>query len=197
MADITACMSSKTDNWSTPQDFFNKLDDEFHFTLDPCADNENHKCNFYYTKEQDGLKQDWGGRLYFAILRMVEKLHIEIAYWVEYAYKQMSKPNTVVVMLIPARTDTKWFHEYIYNKAEIRFIKGRLKFGNAVSSAPTRVACVPASAYLGTSSKRVHKVLISGRLCPAGLQKKRRRRYCNEQTHNKRFISDAIITIEI
>ena len=61
MADITACMSSKTDNWSTPQDFFNKLDDEFHFTLDPCADNENHKCNFYYTKEQDGLKQDWGG----------------------------------------------------------------------------------------------------------------------------------------
>ena len=61
MANIQACLSSKTDNWSTPQDFFDKLNDEFHFNLDPCANEENHKCDLFYTKEQDGLTKDWGG----------------------------------------------------------------------------------------------------------------------------------------
>lgn len=61
MADIKACFSSKTDNWATPQDFFDKLNEEFHFTLDPCADEVNHKCDQFFTREQDGLSQDWGG----------------------------------------------------------------------------------------------------------------------------------------
>lgn len=62
---IKACLSSKTDDWSTPQDFFNNLNDEFHFDLDPCADEKNHKCQRYYTREQDGLMQNWGGTYSF------------------------------------------------------------------------------------------------------------------------------------
>lgn len=132
MANIAACMSSKTDNWATPQDFFDKLNEEFHFTLDPCADSKNHKCDLFFTREQNGLNQDWGGHTVFCN----PPYGREIADWVKYAYEQSQKPDTTVVMLIPARTDTRYFHEYIYNKAEIRFIRGRLKFGDATSAAP-------------------------------------------------------------
>jgi site-specific DNA-methyltransferase (adenine-specific) len=132
MANITACMSSKTDNWATPQDFFDKLNEEFHFTLDPCADSKNHKCDLFFTKEQNGLNQDWGGHTVFCN----PPYGREISKWVKYSYEQSKKDKTTVVMLIPARTDTRYFHEYIYHKAEIRFIKGRLKFGDATQSAP-------------------------------------------------------------
>ena len=132
MANIQACLSSKTDNWATPQDFFDNLNEEFHFTLDPCANEENHKCDLFYTKEQDGLTKDWGGNVVFCNPPYGK----EIADWVRYSYEQSQKPNTTVVMLIPARTDTRYFHDYIYGKAEIRFIKGRLKFGNATTAAP-------------------------------------------------------------
>lgn len=133
MANIQACLSSKTDNWATPQDFFDKLNEEFHFTLDPCANEENHKCNLFYTKEQDGLTKDWGGG---HVVFCNPPYGKEIADWVRYSYEQSQKPNTTVVMLIPARTDTRYFHDYIYGKAEIRFIKGRLKFGDATTAAP-------------------------------------------------------------
>ncbi len=96
--------SSKTDLWATPQDFFDKLNQEFDFNLDVCALPENAKCKNYYSPEVDGLSQRWG--------------------------------DVYGVMLLPARTDTKWFHSYVYNKAEIRFVKGRLKFGNSKNSAP-------------------------------------------------------------
>ena len=132
MANIQACLSSKTDNWATPQDFFDKLNEEFHFTLDPCANYENHKCDLFYTKEQDGLTKDWGGHVVFCNPPYGK----EIADWVRYSYEQSQKPNTTVVMLIPARTDTRYFHDYIYGKAEIRFVKGRLKFGDATTGAP-------------------------------------------------------------
>lgn len=132
MANIQACLSSKTDNWATPQDFFDNLNEEFHFTLDPCANEENHKCDLFYTKEQDGLTKDWGGHVVFCNPPYGK----EIADWVRYSYEQSQKPNTTVVMLIPARTDTRYFHDYIYGKAEIRFIKGRLKFGDATTAAP-------------------------------------------------------------
>lgn len=132
MANIQACLSSKTDNWATPQDFFDNLNEEFHFTLDPCANEENHKCDLFFTKEQDGLTKDWGGHVVFCNPPYGKK----IAEWVRYSYEQSQKPNTTVVMLIPARTDTRYFHNYIYGKAEIRFIKGRLKFGDATTAAP-------------------------------------------------------------
>ena len=129
---IKACLSSKTDQWTTPQDFFDKLNDEFHFTLDPCADETNHKCDLFFTKEQNGLSKDWGGYSVFCN----PPYGREISKWVQYSYEQSKKPNTTVVMLIPARTDTRYFHDYIYGKAEIRFIRGRLKFGQATQGAP-------------------------------------------------------------
>lgn len=130
----TAVMfSSKTDEWSTPQDFFDELNKEFNFTLDPCATPENAKCEKYYTKEDDGLKQDWSGETVFCN----PPYGRAIKDWVKKCYEESKKPNTTVVMLIPARTDTSYFHDYIYHKAkEIRFIRGRLKFGNAKNSAP-------------------------------------------------------------
>lgn len=124
----TGLFSSNTDQWSTPQDFFDKLNDEFHFTLDVCADDANHKCDKYFTKEQDGLVQDWGGE----IIWCNPPYGREIGKWVE----KCSKHKGVAVMLLPARTDTRWFHDYIYKKSRIRFIKGRLKFGDSDNSAP-------------------------------------------------------------
>lgn len=117
--------SSKSDEWETPQDLFNSLNDEFHFTLDPCSTHENHKCDKYYTQKDDGLSKDWTGETVFCN----PPYGRSIGKWVEKCYKESLKGSTVV-MLIPSRTDTTWFHKYIYNKAEIRFLKGRLKFIN-------------------------------------------------------------------
>lgn len=150
MANIQACLSSKTDSWATPQDFFDNLNEEFHFTLDPCANEENHKCDLFFTKEQDGLTKDWGGHVVFCNPPYGKK----IADWVRYAYEQSQKQNTTVVMLIPARTDTRYFHDYIYGKAEIRFIKGRLKFGDATTAAP-----FPSMVVIYRKSSRMDELL--------------------------------------
>lgn len=123
--------SSATDEWSTPQDVFNILDREFGFTLDPCATADNAKCRLYFTQNEDGLKQDWGGHRVF-----VNPPYSDIKEWVKKAYYSSLKAGTVVVMLIPARTDTTWFHEYVTKAAEVRFIRGRLKFGGSDNSAP-------------------------------------------------------------
>lgn len=124
--------SSETDLWSTPQDLFDALNKEFQFTLDPCATTENHKCEKYFTKEQDGLSHDWGKETVFCN----PPYGRTIGEWVKFAYENNLFWNNTIVMLLPARTDTKWFHEYIYGKAEIRFLRGRLKFGDAKNSAP-------------------------------------------------------------
>ncbi len=127
----TAVMfSSNTDMWATPQDFFDVINKEFNFTVDVCATAENTKCSLFFTPEQDGLKQKWEGICY-----MNPPYGRSIGKWIQKAYNS-SKEGAVVVGLLPARTDTKWFHEYIYNKAEIRFMKGRLKFGGCKNSAP-------------------------------------------------------------
>ena len=122
--------SSKTDMWATPQDFFDKLNYEFNFTVDVCAIPENAKCEKFFTPEINGLNQVWTG-----VCWCNPPYGREIGKWVQKAYIA-STFGATVVMLLPARTDTKWFHEYIYNKAEIRFIKGRLKFGNSKTAAP-------------------------------------------------------------
>lgn len=125
--------SSNTDQWATPQSFFDELNKEFKFTLDPCADENNHKCDKYFTKEQNGLKQDWGGEVVFCNPPYGNK---ETGEWTRKCYEESLKPNTVVVLLIPARTDRASFHEYINGKAEIRFVRGRLKFGDGKNPAP-------------------------------------------------------------
>lgn len=127
-----ALFSSRTDEWSTPQSVFEELNKEFHFNLDPCATKDNAKCRKFFTKAQDGLKQNWQGYNVFCNPPYGRK----IKEWVIKAYTESLKSNTTVVMLIPARTDTSYFHDYIYGKSEIRFIRGRLKFGNAKNSAP-------------------------------------------------------------
>ena len=124
--------TSTTDLWATPQDFFDGLDAEFHFTLDPCALPENAKCAKYYTHDINGLTQDWTGEVVFCN----PPYGRAIADWVRKCYEESQKPDTKVVMLIPARTDTSYFHDYIYHKAELRFVRGRLKFGNAEQGAP-------------------------------------------------------------
>ena len=124
--------SSKTDLWETPQDLFDKLNNEFQFTLDVCATPENAKCDKFYTKEQDGLEHPWKGTVWCN-----PPYGRGIGQWVRRALFA-SVSGSTVVMLLPARTDTKWFHDYIYkrNNVEIRFIRGRLKFGGSKNSAP-------------------------------------------------------------
>lgn len=123
--------SSKTDLWATPQDFFDKLNDKYKFTLDPCATHDNHKCEKYYTLEDDGLRQSWDNEIIF----MNPPYWRVIWHWIK---KASEAKNGIVVCLLPARTDTQRFHNYIYNKPNvvIEFIKGRLKFWDSKNSAP-------------------------------------------------------------
>lgn len=122
--------TSNTDNWATPQWLFDDLDKEFHFTLDVCADDQNHKCEKYYTKADDDLKNSWVGSVF-----MNPPYGQEIAKWIRKAYSERANCETIV-MLVPARTDTNWFHDYIYHEAEIRFLRGRVRFGGAKWNAP-------------------------------------------------------------
>lgn len=118
--------SSISNEWETPKDLFDNLNDKFNFTLDPCSRSYNHVCQKYYTIEDDGLSKDWYGEVVFCN----PPYGREIGKWVKKCYTEWNKTNTTIVMLIPSRTDTRWFHEYIYNIAEVKFIKGRLKFIN-------------------------------------------------------------------
>lgn len=133
MSNLKALYTSNTDEWATPQEFFDKLNDEFHFTLDPCALPTNAKCTKYFTPHDNGLSQNWGGEIVFCNPPYGRAIYD----WVRKCSEESKKPNTTIVALIPARTDTRYFHEYIYNKArEVRFVRGRLKFGNSKNSAP-------------------------------------------------------------
>ena len=118
--------SSKSDDWETPQDLFDKLNDEFGFQLDVCASKENAKCRKYLSA--NGLELPWRFRNW-----MNPPYGRAIGLWVKKASE-----NPLTVCLLPARTDTRWFHDYIYTNpnAEVRFIKGRLKFGKSKSGAP-------------------------------------------------------------
>ena len=124
--------TSGTQEWTTPKDLFRELDAEFHFDLDPCSTHENAVCEDHYTIEDDGLKQNWGGRRVFCNPPYGRK----ISKWVRKCHDESLKPGTLVVMLVPARTDTAWFHNYIYNRSEIRFLKGRLRFNDGDRDAP-------------------------------------------------------------
>jgi len=123
--------SSASNEWGTPQELFDKLDKEFYFTLDPCSTDENHKCKKYFTLKDDGLSKSWNNEVVF----VNPPYGRDIGKWVEKCYNESDRNGATCVMLIPARTDTKYFHKYIYHKAEIRFIEGRVKF---VSSDPNK-----------------------------------------------------------
>lgn len=160
--------SSGTNTWETPIDFFNKLDAEFHFTLDPCCEPETAKCRKYYTKEDDGLSKDWTGEVVFCNPPYSNQ---EQTLWVKKCYEHGQNGGTAV-MLIPARTDTKRFHQYILGKSEIRFIEGRLKFGGSSNSAPfpsmvvifspkTRTSC----SFIAPNESTIHFYKIENDWC--------------------------------
>ena len=123
--------TSNSEEWATPQDFFDRLNEEFNFTLDPCSTDENAKCEKHFTKEQDGLKQDWTGEVVFCNPPYGKN----IWKWCRKCYEHSLNGGTAV-MLVPARTDTGWFHDWVYGKAEIRFVRGRLHFNGSKWPAP-------------------------------------------------------------
>lgn len=125
--------SSNTDEWATPQDFFDNVNKEFNFEVDVCALPDNAKCKIFFSPEEDGLQQNWGG---YTSVWINPPYGRNMVKWIEKAYKTHEEFGNTIVMLLPARTDTKAFHKFIYHKAEIRFIQGRLKFGNSKNSAP-------------------------------------------------------------
>ena len=132
MPDLTSGMtSSLTDNWPTPRYVFDPLNAEFHFTLDVCADSVNHKVDRFFDAESDGLKQDWTKDVCW----MNPPYGRVIGQWVKKAV-ETAKGGGIVVALLPARTDTKWWKEYVMTASELRFISGRVKFGNAGVGAP-------------------------------------------------------------
>lgn len=136
MANLAALLGpAETDVHATPQWLYDALDKEFGFTLDPCTDGTNAKCAKFYTPTDNGLLKDWGTHVVF-----MNPPYSQIADWMQKAYGAAQEGATVVC-LIPSRTDTQWWHEYVM-KSEIRFIRGRLKFGDAENSAPFPSAIV-------------------------------------------------------
>ena len=128
--------SSTTDLWATPQSLFDELNREFHFMLDVCAIPENAKCPKFYSPAEDGLLQPWTG-----VCWMNPPYGRAIGLWVAKAYRAALAGATVVALL-PARTDTTWWHEYVVQAKDIRFLRGRLRFGEAKNSAPFPSAVV-------------------------------------------------------
>ena len=123
--------SSDDQAWETPQDFYDQLNKEFNFTLDPCCTPQSAKCKIWFTKEDDGLNRNWMNHTVF----MNPPYGREIKHWIKKAHDEFLKGSCTVVCLIPARTDTIYWHDHIFplyyeNKIEIRFLKGRLKFGS-------------------------------------------------------------------
>lgn len=150
-------MSSDTPEWATPQWLFDVLDGVYRFTLDPCSTHENAKCRKHYTREENGLTQSWAKETVF----VNPPYGREILSWV---YKCLTESKMYgakqIVALLPARTDTRWFHDCVYGRAEIYFIKGRLKFGDGKGSAP-----FPSMIAVWNGSEEEYKravVLITG-----------------------------------
>ena len=136
---------SKRSDWATPQDLFDKLNEEFNFDIDLCADATNAKCKRYYSIEDDALSKTWKGYCW-----MNPPYGREISKWIQKAYHAAAKPtrsnplggDATVVCLLPSRTDTKWWHDYVMKADTVRFIKGRLKFDGHKNSAPFPSAIV-------------------------------------------------------
>lgn len=124
--------SCRSEEWPTPQSFFDTLDEEFHFTLDPCATRRNAKCTVFFSKRQNGLLQDWSRHRVFCNPPYGRFMRD----WTRKCF-EASQSGALVVLLAHARTDTRWFHDWVYGKAaELRFVRGRLRFGDGRQSAP-------------------------------------------------------------
>jgi len=128
MARFDTKFESKKQDWETPDEIFVPLNEEFGFTLDVCATSENAKCDLFFSEEDDGLTRDWHG-----ICWMNPPFGVQ-GKWVKKAYGESLK-GTTVVCLLPARTNTNWFHDYCL-KEEVRFVRGRPRFKGAKYGLP-------------------------------------------------------------
>ena len=135
MATPGVMFSTNRQDWETPADLFAELDAEFGFTIDVCATAGNAKCAHYWAPRDDGLSQRWVG-----VCWMNPPYGHKIGKWMEKAYRE-SRGGATVVCLVPARTDTAWWHDYAM-RGEIRFLRGRLRFVGAKSNAPFPSAIV-------------------------------------------------------
>jgi site-specific DNA-methyltransferase (adenine-specific) len=127
---------TQTDVWATPRAFFDELNREFRFTVDVCASASNAKCARYYDEAQDGLAQDWSFEVAF-----MNPPYSDCAAWMRKAQSAAARDGATVVCLVPVRTDTAWWHDFAM-KGEVRFVRGRLKFGTAKTNAPFPSAVV-------------------------------------------------------
>jgi phage N-6-adenine-methyltransferase len=122
--------------WATPQFLFDALDAEFGFEIDVCARADNAKCRTFFSPDDDGLSRDWGD----AVCWMNPPYGRAISRWMQKAY-EAAKNGATVVCLVPARTDTDWWHRFA-QRGEVRLLRGRVKFGGATNSAPFPSAIV-------------------------------------------------------
>jgi phage N-6-adenine-methyltransferase len=127
--------SSGNDCWETPKELFDRLNDEFEFSTDVCAELQNKKVDHYFSPEDDGLAQEWTG------ICWCNPPYSDCACWIRKAY-ETSRNGTVAVCLIPARTDTRYWHDYVMKADEVRLVKGRVKFVGGRASAPFPSAIV-------------------------------------------------------
>jgi site-specific DNA-methyltransferase (adenine-specific) len=158
--------SAATKEWST-QAFFDELNRRHRFMLDPCATPANAKCATFFTKEQDGLAQDWGQHRVFCN----PPFGRQIGAWARKCY-EASCAGALVVLLAPSRTDTAWWHDWVEGKVDVEFVRGRLRFGNATESAPFPVM---------TATYLPHRAALSCARCGAAFTG----RSSNQQVHER------------
>ena len=140
MAFFSTKFESHKQEWETPRWLFDRLNREFGFTVDLAADATNAKCPAYFTAEMDALTLPWSGKCW--LNPPYGARHHRLSDWVRKAYRETLKGDCAVVMLIPARTNTRWWHDYCMRAAEIRFLNGRPKFGDAKHGLPQPLAIV-------------------------------------------------------
>ena len=158
---LTVHFMSESNEWATPQWLFEALRAEFGFTLDPCSTHENAKCARHFTVQENGLAQEWSNEVVF----MNPPYGSQIKFWMRKAYRESLK-GAVVVCLVPARTDTHWWHAYAM-RGEIRLLRGRLKFGDSENSAPFPSAIIifrpPSFLLTAVASTKPPNVPTSGK----------------------------------
>ncbi|RSX49756.1 DNA N-6-adenine-methyltransferase [Bifidobacterium castoris] len=143
-----AALTSDKDDWETPQALFEQLDAEFHFTLDAASNDRNTKCVKHYTREDSAFNHSWEGETVFCN----PPYGRHTIDWIRKCSQEASRPDTLVVLLVPARTDTKWFQQYILNRAEIRFLPGRLKY--EIDGHPGQAAPFPSMIVIMRTGER-------------------------------------------
>jgi phage N-6-adenine-methyltransferase len=156
MALFNKKFDSAKQDWTTPQDLWERLHHEFRFTVDLAADATNTKCRRFFSAENSGLSAAWSGSGW--LNPPYGERAGKLSDWVKKAYAETRKAGCTVVMLIPARTNTRWFHDYCMKAAEIRFFNGRPKFGDAIHGLPQPLVLVVFRAHRGAPKLSSFKV---------------------------------------